>query len=157
MSTKSARSQFSTLHQIASLIPGHLVSKLARKHGVDSQWRTFSPWSHVVALVYAQLAHSVSLNDVFTDEAGDAVSAASFVADKEARTPLDDAMKNEAIDRLSAAIGRLPEAHQKVLHLYYNEELTLKEIGAVMEVSESRICQIHKEATRKLRTIMSGS
>jgi len=64
MSTKSARSHFSTLHQICSLIPGYLVSKLARQHGVDSQWRTFSPWSHVVALLYAQLAHSVGLNDV---------------------------------------------------------------------------------------------
>jgi hypothetical protein len=40
------------------------VPKLAREHGVDAKARTFSPWSHVVALLYAQLAHALSLNDV---------------------------------------------------------------------------------------------
>jgi hypothetical protein len=61
---QSTRSKFSTLQQICSHIPGHLVSKLAREHGVDGQSRSFSPWSHVVALLYAQLAHAVGLNNV---------------------------------------------------------------------------------------------
>lgn len=61
---KPARSKFSTLKQICTYIPGHLVTKLARAHGVDEQWRTFSPWSHVVSLLYAQLAHSGGLNNV---------------------------------------------------------------------------------------------
>lgn len=46
------------------LIPEHLVSKLARKHGIDKQARTFSPWSHVVSLIYAQRTRVVGLNDV---------------------------------------------------------------------------------------------
>ncbi len=61
---KSTRSKFSTLKQVCEHIPGHLVAKLARKHGVDEQARTFSPWSHVVALLYAQLAHAIGLNNV---------------------------------------------------------------------------------------------
>ena len=61
---KSTRSKFSTLKQICTYIPGHLVTKLARAHGVDEQWRTFSPFSHVVSLLYAQLAHSSGLNNV---------------------------------------------------------------------------------------------
>jgi hypothetical protein len=52
------------LRQLVELIPAYLVPKLAREHGVDSRSRTFSPWSHVVALLYAQLAHSLSLNDI---------------------------------------------------------------------------------------------
>ena len=64
MRTKSTRSKFSTLKQVCELIPGHLVAKLARKHGVDEQARTFTPWSHVVALLYAQLAHATGLNNV---------------------------------------------------------------------------------------------
>ena len=64
MRTKSTRSKFSTLKQVCELIPGRLVAKLARKHGVDEQARTFSPWSHVVALLYAQLAHATGLNNV---------------------------------------------------------------------------------------------
>lgn len=52
------------LRQIVELIPTHLVAKLAREHGVDRKSRTFTPWSHVVCLLYAQLAHALSLNDV---------------------------------------------------------------------------------------------
>jgi len=61
---KSTRSKFSTLKQICTYIPGHMVAKLARTHGVDKKCRSFSPWSHVVALLYAQLAHSSGLNNV---------------------------------------------------------------------------------------------
>ncbi len=52
------------MRQLVELIPGHLVAKLAREHGVDAQARKFSAWSHVVALLYAQLSHALSLNDV---------------------------------------------------------------------------------------------
>jgi len=61
---KPARSQFTILQQICNLIPGHLVSKLARKHGVEAKSRSFTPWSHVVSLLFAQLSHALSLNDV---------------------------------------------------------------------------------------------
>jgi hypothetical protein len=52
------------LGQLVDLIPPFLVSKLARECKVDERSRTFSPWSHVVALLYAQLNHCLSLNDV---------------------------------------------------------------------------------------------
>jgi len=50
--------------QICNLIPAFLVSKVARECGVDKKARTFSPWSHLVALLYAQMTHALSLNDV---------------------------------------------------------------------------------------------
>ena len=59
-----ARSQFSILRQICNFIPQHLVSKIARTTGAEDKSRTFSPWSHVVSLGYAQLTHSIGLNDV---------------------------------------------------------------------------------------------
>lgn len=52
---------------------------------------------------------------------------------------------------LAAAIGQLPEREQLVLSLYYEQELNLREIGAVLGVSESRICQIHGQAVLRLR------
>jgi IS4 transposase len=61
---KPTRHKFTILKQVVEKIPSYLVSKLAHKYGVDKQSRTFSPWSHVVTLVYAQLAHSFGLNDV---------------------------------------------------------------------------------------------
>lgn len=61
---KPTRDNASVLHQLCKFIPGHLVSKLARRYGVDKHARTFTPWSHVVALLFAQQTHALGLNDV---------------------------------------------------------------------------------------------
>src|ERR1019366_9455335 len=61
---KPTRGSFSLLHQLCNLIPAHLVPKLARDTGVSKRSRTFTPWSHVVSLLYAQLTHAIGLNDV---------------------------------------------------------------------------------------------
>ena len=60
----------------------------------------------------------------------------------------DDAMR----DALVAAIDRLPERERLVMSLYYEQELNLKEIGAVLGVTESRVCQLHGQALGRLRT-----
>jgi hypothetical protein len=60
----SDRSELSVLRQVCNLIPNHLVPKLARETGVQGRSRTFSPHSHVVTMLFAQLTHAVSLNDV---------------------------------------------------------------------------------------------
>ena len=57
-------SKFTVLRQLCNHIPAYLVPTLAKETGVDEKARTFSPWSHVVSLGYAQLTHAVSLNDV---------------------------------------------------------------------------------------------
>ena len=59
-----SRSQYSVLRQICNLIPAYLVPKLANETGVDKKARTFSPWSHLVSLIYAQLTHAIGLNDI---------------------------------------------------------------------------------------------
>jgi RNA polymerase sigma factor for flagellar operon FliA len=60
----------------------------------------------------------------------------------------DDAMR----DALVAAIDRLPEREKLVMSLYYEQELNLKEIGAVLGVTESRVCQLHGQALGRLRS-----
>src|SRR5881394_3056175 len=59
---KPAKSTLTILRQLCQLIPGHLTIKLARQHQIE--FRSFNPWSHVVAMVYAQLSRAMSLNDV---------------------------------------------------------------------------------------------
>jgi hypothetical protein len=59
-----ATSKLNLLRQICNFIPEFLVSKIARETKVDVKARTFTPWSHVVTLLYAQLTHSIGLNDV---------------------------------------------------------------------------------------------
>ena len=57
-------SKFSIVRQLCNYIPNHLVPKLARETGVDKQARTYDEWSHIVTLCYAQVTHSIGLNDV---------------------------------------------------------------------------------------------
>jgi IS4 transposase len=59
-----AGSKLNVLRQICNLIPEFLVAKIARTTKVSEKARTFTPWSHVVALLFAQLTHSIGLNDV---------------------------------------------------------------------------------------------
>jgi hypothetical protein len=61
---KPTRCQFNILRQICNLIPGHEVAKIARQTGVEERARTFTPWSHVVSLLYGQLTHCLGLNDL---------------------------------------------------------------------------------------------
>jgi len=62
--TVPAPSKLNLLRQICNFIPQFLVPKLSRETGVEEKVRTFSAWSHVVCLLYAQLTHSIGLNDV---------------------------------------------------------------------------------------------
>jgi hypothetical protein len=59
-----APSKLNLLRQIGNFIPDFLVSKLARETGVNKKVRKFSAWSHVISLLFAQLSHSIGLNDV---------------------------------------------------------------------------------------------
>ena len=58
------RSKYSVLKQVLAYIPRNLVPSLAHKHDLDKKARTFSVWSHVVSMVFSQLAHSLSINDL---------------------------------------------------------------------------------------------
>lgn len=69
-------------------------------------------------------------------------------------TPHDGAQQDDFKLYLANSIANLPERERLVLSLYYDEELTLKEIGAVLGVSESRVCQIHAQATARLQVRM---
>ena len=66
-------------------------------------------------------------------------------------SPQQHLERSEFRQQLVKAIGQLPEREQLVLSMYYEQELNLKEIGAVLGVSESRVCQIHGQAMVRLR------
>lgn len=70
------------------------------------------------------------------------------------KTPEQELRETQFREHLAAAIGRLPERERLVLSLYYEQELNLKEIGAVLDVTESRVCQIHGQAVTRLRAAM---
>ena len=59
-------------------------------------------------------------------------------------------------EKLARAIGNLPERYQKVVFLYYTNDMTMKEIGEMMGVNESRISQIHKLALKKMQVVLES-
>lgn len=83
---------------------------------------------------------------------GEEKEGAGFsLRDERAEIPEEKIMKNELISELSLMISHLNDKEQLVLSLFYQEELTLTEIGQVMDLSTSRISQIHSKAIFKLR------
>jgi RNA polymerase sigma factor for flagellar operon FliA len=68
--------------------------------------------------------------------------------------PADDLEEEDFRKALGEAVEGLPEREKLVLSLYYDDELNLREIGAVLDVSESRVCQIHGQALVRLRARM---
>ncbi len=73
------------------------------------------------------------------------------IKDEKNHTPEEALVKKDTIERLKKGIEKLNHKEQLVIELYYNKELTYKEIGAVLDVSESRISQIHSKAIIKIR------
>lgn len=102
-------------------------------------------------LMQIQTAHVLSLDDYLPSGDGDEMRKLDMVSDPDAETPEMAAEVVERQEFLVQEILALSDQQQKVLNLYYYEELTLKEIGAVLEVSESRVSQIHSAAIKKLR------
>lgn len=92
------------------------------------------------------------LDDVEDDGPG---MAHQLPADR-APTPLAMCENAETRQYLSGAIDRLGERERQVVALYYVEELTMKEIGAVLGVTESRVSQVHTQAVVRLRTALSA-
>ena len=81
----------------------------------------------------------------------DAGGVGDTLVDASAPDPLLETERHDDVARLARAIGQLGERQRMVLALYYQDELTLKEIGQVLGVTESRVCQIHAEAILALR------
>ena len=77
------------------------------------------------------------------------------IADRES-DPLRQALEAGFRDAMAKAIGDLPERERLVMSLYYDDEFNLKEIGLILKVSESRVCQIHGQALVRLKARLAA-
>jgi RNA polymerase sigma factor for flagellar operon FliA len=85
----------------------------------------------------------------------DREDADAFIENRAAEndsTPLDHLLDHDLRESVVAAIEALPEREKMMMSLYYEQDLNLREIGAVMGVSESRVCQIHSQAIARIRS-----
>ncbi len=104
-------------------------------------------------LQYATSSHPVRLEDFRNSRYSDSdLNISECIADPTAKSPLTILEDKDTKERLAELIDTLPKKEKMVLALYYYEELTMQEIGRVLSITESRVCQIHSQALVKLKT-----
>ncbi len=108
----------------------------------------------VASLVQISNSTIAALDELWTvgDASGDQVSLLDTLHDPGALDPAAVMDQTELKDRVADAIARLPDREKLVVALYYYENLTLREIGEVLGVTESRISQLHTKAVLRLRS-----
>jgi len=105
--------------------------------------------------LYSELSSTtfLSLDEVWQNENGNKpISRLQTIEDSLLTNQFSYLHRNEVAELLSKAIENLPEKEKLVVILYYYENLTLREIGQVLNVSESRVCQIHTKVILRLRS-----
>jgi len=110
------------------------------------------------ALLQISNSTIVALDELWniSDSSGDQVSLLDTLPDRRAPDPQVLSDESELRDRIADAIAALPEREKLVVALYYYENLTLREIGEVLSVTESRVSQLHTKAVLRLRSKMQG-
>jgi RNA polymerase sigma factor FliA len=135
-------------------------------HAVEQRLRRSATEAEVAAEMGVPLAqYQQMLGDshggqlLYLDEMVGPDTDESFL-DRQPGTDATDPIKVLNDDRfrgaLAAAIEALPEREKQVMGMYYEHDMNLKEIGAVLGVTESRVCQLHSQAVARLRTKMKG-
>lgn len=105
-----------------------------------------------VVLAQAQILTLTSFDETPVDGTGDmSGTPLNSLVDPDASEAYQNVEKEELKGFLASAIEKLPEKEKLVIALYYQEELTLKEIAAILKLSESRISQLHSQAIGRLR------
>lgn len=100
-----------------------------------------------------KITNVVSLNE-FLEQGSEVPNEASHTRSSQFDSPEQVLERDELKKMLAEALELLPEKERKVILLYYYEELTLKEISSILEVSESRISQLHTRALQKMKVKM---
>ena len=88
------------------------------------------------------------------NEEGQETDLAQSIPGPEDEDPLTICVKGEMSERLQTAVAKLPEREQQVLMLYYQQEMTMREVGNLMGIGESRVSQIHSLAVKHLRAVI---
>jgi len=101
-----------------------------------------------------QAIPSFSLNEAWSDEDGFSIDRGECMPNLSTPTAFEEVLREEDRVLLREELNRLPRAERIVLCLYYMEDLRLKEIALILEVSESRVSQIHTEALRRITAAM---
>lgn len=94
----------------------------------------------------------LNLEDMGINHNDEGMDILECIKDPEGKDPMTIVKFNELKARIAEAVETLPEKEKLIISLYYYEELTLKEIGKVLDITESRVCQLHSQTMLRLKT-----
>ncbi|GAB3029726.1 RNA polymerase sigma factor FliA [Bowmanella dokdonensis] len=133
------------------------IAQVEREKGQDARDTDIAAQLQVSIDDYHQMLNEVNAGRmVGIEDLGVTEDVISTEQSRGTDAPFDDLLQGSFQKALAHAITTLPEREAIVLSLYYDEELNLREIGEVLEVSESRVSQIHSQAMLRLRTRMQS-
>jgi RNA polymerase sigma factor for flagellar operon FliA len=144
---KRLEHEFSVLEQKLGRNPSS--EEVATAMGMDLE-KYFQLMEEVHSLSF------MSLDDFHEDDEGSPFGFLNFLSDNGVDNPQNQMMAKQLLQVLGGAIESLPEKERLVVTLYYYEELNLKEIGEIMNLTESRISQLHSQAVIRLKVKMKN-
>ena len=105
------------------------------------------------------IAEEMQVSSIYDRKGGadESVEIIDTIQDEKSKNPLEQLVDKDVKHELQVALKRLPERERMIMVLYYHENMTLKEIGEAIHVSESRVCQLHAQAIMKLKNILSSN
>jgi RNA polymerase sigma factor for flagellar operon FliA len=150
---RSVRAKARKLYQASARLESELgraalPRELARELAIDEP--TYHSWRESVSS-----GVMMSLDEDPSEASHGRVGLASMIAEPDGVDSLEAMGREEGINALTDGLATLPERERMVLVLYFYEELNLREIAAIMHLTESRISQIRTAALQKMRRVMA--
>jgi RNA polymerase sigma factor for flagellar operon FliA len=150
---RGAQKRFKMIQQATA----ELQSELGRAPSIDEiAKRVDLPKEKVETSMMEMESNTVVSLYESRDASSDSLELIDTIQDKSVDDPLVQLENRDVKNELSRALSNLPERERMILALYYHENMTLKEIGNALKISESRVCQLHAQAIMKLRKLLSS-
>lgn len=146
---EKAKKLESQIEMLEQQLQRHVTpEEIAKELGVDTD--------DVYQTMQEHFMSNILSMDEYSSEQDDSDGKSFVIRDDQIRTPEQEVVQAELLGDLVECIKDLNEKEQQVLSLFYTEELTLTEIGEMLNLSTSRISQIHSKALFKLRNLLSA-
>ncbi|OPX25870.1 MAG: hypothetical protein B1H02_00260 [Candidatus Latescibacteria bacterium 4484_107] len=146
---RSTRAKSRFLDRVAGRLENELGRSATEEELAESMGLSLEEFWKTLNEVRSTMISSLDESAFINDEHSEVLLVDTIEANVD--NPLTALEREELEDFLSDSIGELPEQERLVIGLYYYEELTLKEIGEVLGVTESRACQVHTKAILRLK------
>ncbi|MBS0877185.1 MULTISPECIES: RNA polymerase sigma factor FliA [unclassified Tatumella] len=136
------------------------ISRLEQASGQPAGEQEIAASLQLSLAEYRQILMETNTSQLFSletlcEENGD--GAELMIEHREEANPLNQLLDSSLREQVMQAIDGLPDREKQVLSLYYQDELNLKEIGAVLNVGESRVSQLHSQAIKRLRARLNDA